>query len=428
MQISLHKYQLSALLSEKRIIALISGIQSGKSSAGAIWMRKQISQFKDPHDSFLVTSPTYSMMISSTMPTFMRYNKELGILNKGDRVFILKHNGSRVIFRSMDNPDSCEGISRVRAAWLDEAGLYSSEAWINIQARTSPMMAQCFLSTTPYNLSNFLYRDIYQPFIAGVRDDIDLWQFRSTENPVFPMEEFERQKKLLDPRVFSMKYEGIFSSMAGLVYPDFDYANYCDPFLPDPNKYHICAGIDFGFADPTAVVILAIKREGGEVYQVGELFKVGLTPAQQVSMAQQLTKQYRISQWFGDSASPGIIESMKQGGLNITGVSKPAGSVAYGIGRVTELIRLKTFKMFRGKCCDTEREFGEYVYAPPKDGKYQNVPLGFNDHCMDALRYAIMSTSSLRARAIPVFKPQPTHLQSLLGGKFKQRIRSEDEW
>jgi len=121
----------------------------------------------------------------------------------------------------MDNVWSIEGITNCRFIWNDEVGQDRYQAWVNIQGRAAFKEAQIFNTTTPYAL-NWMYHDIYRPWTEGRLSDVDIIQWRSIDNPYFPKAEYERQKKMLDSRVFAMKYEGTFQKMAGLVYEDFD--------------------------------------------------------------------------------------------------------------------------------------------------------------------------------------------------------------
>lgn len=425
--IKLHPYQKKAIFSDKRIIAMIAGLQSGKTFSGALWMRMIISKYKDKYDSFIVAFPTYSIYTSSTLPAFMRLCSELGTLNKSDHTFKL-HHGPVVYFRSMDNDWSAEGITNCRAIWIDEGGLISTQAFINLMGRAAPKQAQIFISTTPYNLSTYLYRDLYEAWRDGLRDDVEIIQFKSVDNPYFPKEEYERQQSLLDPRMFRMRYCGEFERMAGLVYPDFDYRNYSDSFKVDLHKYTVVAGMDWGYTDPFAIAVRAIDKEGTKDYQIGEYCVAGHTPDECVSIAKQFHKVYGIERFYADGADPGMIALMQKANLPVVACSNK--NIEYGIGIHNSIIRNRTYMVFRGKCPITESEYESYQYKTfDIDGNStSNKPLDTHNHLMDANRYVSVETQHIRDKAFTPYKATKTHLQTLLSGGYAVKSSIDQEW
>lgn len=424
--IKLHRFQKKAISSDKRIIAMIAGLQSGKTFTGALWTRMMVSTFKDKDDCFIVAFPTYKLYNSSTLPAFMRLHSDMGTLNKAEFVFKLRH-GPCVYFRSMDNDWSAEGITNCRGIWIDEGGLISTQAFINLMGRAAPKQAQIFISTTPYRLNNYLFRDLFQPWKAGEREDVEIVQFRSIDNPYFPPEEYARQQKLLDPRMFAMRYEGQFERMAGLVYQDFDYRNYEDPFKIDLSRNQVFGGIDWGYTDPFALVIRAISNDGKRDLQIGEYKKSGHTPDEQISIVKQYEKQYGVKQWFADSAEPGLIALFQKTGISISAVQDK--NIEYGISVHNAIIRSKVHKIFRGLCPETEAEYESYQYKDlDLDTQSAAKPLDINNHMMDANRYVTMETIYLRDKAFEPLEPiGKTHLQQLIAGEFAIK-NTDDDW
>lgn len=424
--IKLHKFQQQALYSDKRIIAMIAGLQSGKTFTGSLWMRMMVSTFKSKDDCFIVAFPTYKLYNSSTLPAFMRLHSDMGSLNKAEFVFKMRH-GPAVYFRSMDNDWSAEGITNCRGIWIDEGGLISTQAFINLMGRAAPKQAQIFISTTPYRLNNYLFRDLYEPWRAGARDDVEIVQFRSIDNPYFPSEEYARQKKLLDPRMFAMRYEGQFERMAGLVYQDFDYGNYEDAYPIDLSRNQVFGGIDWGYTDPFALVVRSISNDGKRDRQIAEYKKSGHTPDEQINIVKQYEKIYGVKQWYADSAEPGLISLFQKSGISISAVQDK--NIEYGISVHNAIIRSKAYKIFRGKCPETESEYESYQYKDfDIDTQSSAKPLDVNNHLMDANRYVTMETISIRDKAFEPIEPiGKTHLQELLSGKFAVKS-TDDDW
>jgi phage terminase large subunit len=407
MVIKLSEPQLRAFMSPKRIIMAVGGLQSGKTMCGALWMRKKISDFGSVHDdNFLVLVPTYKILSQSTLITFLKYHQGLGKYNKGDNIFNMIH-GSKVIFRSMDNPHAAEGITNVRAILIDEGLMLNDEQWLFAMGRSSFLQAQIFISSTPYRATGWGY-ELYEAWKSGKRDDIDVIQWSSADNPTFPLAEFNHQREIMDPRLFALRYLGTFQKMEGLVYPDFDHDNLCDPFLID-KSFTITGGIDFGYTDDFACCVTAIQNDGKKVYVIEEHKKSGMSISDQVRVVKQLQQIYNINVWYADSASPQMIAHFQSCGLNVQPAKKGPGSVEYGISYMQQLIRTKVLQLFRGKCLEMEKEFSMYSYKNFLAG-VNNIPLDGSDHILDAARYNVTETKYLlddflQRKSLPIKSP-----------------------
>lgn len=399
LQMALHPYQMTAYKSRKRITALISGIQGGKTRVGGIWMMRQIAMFDFPQQNFIIAAPTFKLMEKSTLPWALHLLRGCGKFDRTRYKFHL-NGGGTIWFCSMQDDDSAEGATNVRAIWIDEAGKIRYNSWINLLARSSFLQAPIFITTTPYSM-NWLYHDIYKPWTEGKRQDVEIVQFRSCDNPYFPKVEYEMQKKALDHRVFQRKYGGTFERMGGLVYMDFDERNYSENFSIDANRYHLIAGVDLGFENPFAITVRAIGFGLGNKYdyQIDEYCKSYLGPVQKVNVARHYQELYPIETWYIDSAEPDMIEMFNNAGLHAEAVVKGPGSVQHGIELHQELIKTKKYRLFNEKCPQTIKEYETYHYKED-DGKAEKnpdeLPVPIYDHLMDANRYVTMMTQHLR--------------------------------
>lgn len=423
--ITLHEYQLKAYNSKKRIVTLISGIQGGKTMVGSLWMAKKIAELDGPQQNFIIACPNYKLMEKSVLPRFLHIMKGCGHFNKARYRFHL-NGGGTVIFGSMTSDESLEGATNVRAILVDEAGLLRYKSWINIYARSSFKQCQVFLVTTPYSL-NWLYKDIYMPWKTGTRKDIEVVQFRSVDNPYFPKEEYEAQKRNLDPRIFAMKYCGTFTKMAGLVYPDFDHDNEIEPFKLDIDKYYICGGVDLGFTNPFAVSIRAIRYDGLYDYQLGEIYQKYTDPVKRTEILKQLKQKYKIEQFFVDSEDPAQIAMFQAAGLPACPVKKGPDSIQYGISLHSSLIRKKIYKVFKGCCPNTVDEYETYAFPEVNDEDVEVVkekPVPLFNHLMDANRYVTIMTQWIyqAAEEAAKFTFAKTRRQLLIEGD------KEEDW
>jgi phage terminase large subunit len=434
LEIKLHRFQQDALFSDKRITSLVAGKQGGKTFIGSIWARMKASLFKEPKDCGIITAPTHKILKQATLPRLLQTFDGLGKWRESDSIYEMR-NGQPIYVRTMHDVNTIEGITRCRWIWGDEAGQYKAMAWDNIQGRAAPMEADIFLTTTPYAL-NWLYKDLYRPWSQGKRDDVRFVQFRSIDNPYFPPAEYERLKKIMDPRIFAMHFEGRFQQMAGLVYPEIDEVkNYEDPFGPNPRDYFICAGVDFGFTNPFAVSIRAIHRKQARDYQVGEFYKTGLLLDDMVRILGKMQTQLGVEVFYADSAEPRTIADLSARGIRIVGAAKGPDSLKNGISVHGELIRTCEYKMFRGKCPHTEDEYSTYHYPEDKglEINFAENPVDANNHLMNANMYVSSMTKEFRRsraeQAAPVLVKND--LEELLSGEWAQKTFGRqvgDDW
>ncbi len=372
--IKLHQWQDKIIFAPQRFKALVAGLQSGKTTGGAVWARIQFDAY--PQDTGLICSPTYKILSQSTLPKFFELNPDLKkFYKKGDNEILIPGRGT-IFIRSTENPNVIEGMT-LKWAWADEAGQMKLDAWINLQGRLSILKGNLFCSTTPYTL-NWLYTDFYEQFKKGNSDYLVV-QFRSCDNPYFPQEEYDRVKATMDSRTFRRRYDGLFEKMEGLVYEDFILSVHV--VEPRESKFkEVIAGIDWGFTNPAAIAVIGIDYDN-TFYLIDEYYKSEKTTAEIIVKLKEFDNKYHIRMYYPDPAEPDRLEEMKRAGLYPREVNK---DIRLGIDKVRELIRKNQFKVFN-TCKYALDEFSIYHY--PEGPKEE--PIKEDDHLMDAIRYAI---------------------------------------
>lgn len=375
-QIQLHPFQTRAYLSDKRFIAMIAGSGGGKTHFGPLWLSREIEKY--PKDSFLVIAPTHKMLQRTIIPKIETCYK--GTYFEGElketKLQYLFPSGGLIYFGSADNPDSLEGV-HVRAAWLDEASLMSRSLWIVVQGRVGQLQGRVLITTTP-RAFNWLYHDFYRKFLEG-DPNFDVIQFRSIDNPYYPREEFDRMRSSLDSRIFEMRYCGQFRKMSGLVYPDFCPESIIDNV--DRQFIEIRAGVDWGYNNPAVILVLGMDSDG-VWYLIDEWIERGKLLDDVIIQAQAMLKQYGSVVCYCDPSQPAYIEAFSQNRLPALGADN---SISAGIQVVGMLLKTKRLKISRS-CKSTIEELETYHY--PEDAK-KDLPVKEDDHCMDALRYAL---------------------------------------
>jgi len=148
--------------------------------------------------------------------------------------------------------------------------------------------------------------------------------------------------------------------------------------LPDLPQY--CYGLDFGYNNPSALVKIGIKDNA--VYIDELLYETKLT-------TQDLTERIkafgitRTDEIYCDAAEPKTIEELHRMGLN----AKPADKSVYD-----GIMKVKAHPLYiTRRSTNTIKEIKSYKWMIDKNGIVQESPVKFQDHALDASRYAIYS-------------------------------------
>jgi PBSX family phage terminase large subunit len=380
---TLHKFQERAFLTPKPIKVMVAGIQSGKTITGALSTGSTMPKLA-AHENMIMCAPTYKILNQATLPTFLNIFGNCGEHKKLDAEFHI-HGGGKIYIRSLTDPNSMEGITNVRHIWLDEGGLISRYAWENVLGRAAFKQAPVIVTTTPYAL-NWIYQ-LWKEWKAGKREDVEFIQFRSIDNPHFPLAEFERQMKILDSRRFKMKYCGEFGKMEGLVYEEINLCKARE--LPSGTKFY--GGIDWGYTNPFALTIRAVTPQNFH-YRVSEFYKSGLVIDEIINVCRSRRTQFGIEYFVADPSSPSQIRSMNEAGLTcIPGDNR----VRAGTDLQIKMIKEERFFVFEDENPLGIDEYNSYHYPEPKDYKIdqdqkEQEPVDSHNHGIDADRYVSM--------------------------------------
>jgi hypothetical protein len=313
----------------------------------------------------------------------------------------------RIILRSASSEVGLESAT-AKAAWLDEAGMeeFGLGAWEAILRRLSIHRGRILITTTPYNNTGWLKREVYDRWMGG-DPDIEVIQFSSIQNPAFPKEEFEDRQKTMVGYKFSMFYKGQFERPHTLIYPDFrdepvDMGGHILMPFAIPRTWVRLLGVDPG---PVYYTLLYAAVE-----PVTETLII--TREQQFSYKStaEIAKEV-VSGLYFDSAPPfsayyvggkpdvqARLDWMQSGAHPV--YEPPFSDVESGIDRVTMLIRSQRLRVF-STCMGLRTQFADYKRKMDK----LNMPTEEIDnpriyHFLDALRYIAAGFTDVRTAAL----------------------------
>lgn len=398
-QYPLHRYQAEILKSSARITFAFAGTGGGKTCLAPLWLIRQIER-NGGKGRYLVVSPTYKVFKQSRLlDAFFEAvdgTALQGSFHKTDKIYTTG-TGAEIFFRSADDPDSLEG-GQYKALVLDEAAKLTHEAWIKASARVGAEQGPILGVTTP-DVNSWIFTEVFKLCDGGelkinpdgaVRTSKDgktkVVQWQSTVNPTYSKEELERQRHILPEAIFRRRYLGEFARLEGLVYETFAEAviESSPDRLPSP-AVRVVGGIDWGWSDPTSVVIGA-ECQNGTIYIVEELYESKLPLDQLTARLKKLKEKWGVEVFYCDHSRPEIKDQLKRYGLPVT--NKKVSLIETGISMVDQRIRSGFLKVYM-TCRNLIDEAARYQRKKQGEGEYSEKPVDKNNHLLDALRYLV---------------------------------------
>jgi hypothetical protein len=395
LNLHLHAGQWQAWQSTKRIVAIVAGTQSGKTSFAPLWLWKEIRE-RGPGDYGFV-APTFKLLELKALPEFRRFFED--VLQLGSyratpvQRFVFSAEGAyrtfgavpdrptAVYFGYAANPDSLESAT-YKGVVCDEAGqaAFKRGSWEAIQRRVAINQGRVLVCTTPYPDNQWLRSEIVDK--APGSAEIELVNFASSMNPSFPQAEMERAKRTLPDWKFRMFYLGQVSRPAGAIFDCFTDTHKV-PRFAIPKEWRRFVGVDFGGVH-TAAVFLAQDPGNSRCYLYREYLAGGKTSKQHAT--DLLDGEPGVPTAVGGAASEGQWRSeFRAAGLPIREPDQKL--VEVGIDRLYGGLKSQQLMVFED-CLDTIAEIEYYSRKLDDDGNpTKEIKDKSTFHRLDALRY-----------------------------------------
>lgn len=414
--LDLHRGQSRAWESAARFVVMLAGTQGGKTSFLPWLLCREIQQTARPGElnDYLAVTASYDLFKLKFLPTLrevFEHVLRIGRYWSGDRVIELADPATgkflaqraddamwgRIILRSAESSTGLES-STAKAAILDEAGMdsFQVDTWEAVLRRVSLALGRVFIGTTIYNLG-WLKRVLYDRWTTG-DPSIDVIQFDSTENPAFPVEEYERARASMPLWKFNMFYRGLFERPAGLIYNAFDESTDLIPRFAIPDAWPRYLGLDFGGVN-TAGLFYAAEPNTSNLYLYRE-YKAGGRTAKEHAMA-LLAGEPVIPTCVGGSHSEGQWrDEFRAAGLPVQ--EPDVREVEVGIDRVYGAHKRHEIKVMNDLAgyLDQKRSYSRVVDAAGEP--IEKIDNKSSYHFMDAERYIV---GKLR-RTVPPTRPR----------------------
>ena len=355
----------------KRICILQGGTRSSKSFSALQWLL--IRALTESNIVISIVRKSFPSMRVSIMRDWQTILKDLGIWND-DEWSATEHiytfdNGSMVEFMSIDNSEKRKGSSR-DYLFVDECNELSREDWFQLFIRTRKKSIVAY--NPSFGTTNYIFTEIH------THPESDLYISTYKDNPFLEKQIIEEIERLqfINPEYYKIYGLGLPGNNRGTIFS----ADLVD-VIPEEAEF-VAFGMDFGFVnDPTTLV--AVYKWRQNLYFEELLYKKGLVTSDIINELNRLDVA-RNPIW-GDSAESRLIEEIYRAGINIKPVKKGKDSIRMGID-IMHQHKLHILK----SSINIVKEFSEYVWTVDKNGNFENVPVDYANHAIDAIRYVCM--------------------------------------
>ena len=214
------------------------------------------------------------------------------------------------------------------------------------------------------------------------------------DNPRASPEDIEQARITNSDAYFRQEYEADFSIFEGRIYEGFTIdehmADLSEMDFDDVSRYEGIIGIDHGFRDPTASVVVKYDNEDDKFYIVSEYQAQAKATSIHAKAIQQQIDDYDVDIVFVDAAAAQFRSDMAYEYEISSNPSKKA--VNEGIGYVASLI--ESGKLIVSNDCPIVREMFVNYRWDVRENMLKEKPLHNQySHMADAVRYALYSFS-----------------------------------
>lgn len=355
---------------QKRIKAVQGGTSAGK-TIGIEQVLIDKCQRDRPGEITSVVSESFPHLKRGAIRDFLSIMETQGYYddarwNRSDYIYTFE-TGAKLEFFSADQPSKVRGPRRKRL-FMNEANNMPLETFDQLEVRT---LEEIYLDWNP--TVEFWFYDI-----QNQRDDIDhlILTYKDNEalDPSIVKSIEQRKGNKAWWQVYGL---GLLGEVETRIFRGWQIVDEI-PFEARLER----TGLDFGYTnDPTAIIDVYYYNGGyildEVIYQNGLLNK---------AIADILKDKSQSALVIADAAEPKSIDEIRINGVAILPAKKGQGSILQGI----QYVQGQKISVTK-RSVNLIKEYRNYVWITDPDGRIINEPVDFNNHAMDAVRYAFSS-------------------------------------
>jgi len=376
------------LEAEDRYLVMAGGRGSGKSEFAA--RKLFIRCMNEGGHRFLVLRKVRKTAHESTLRVMRTLLADQGIDYQHDKTHqILSFPSSaglpnEILFDGLDEPEKIKSIKGLTGVWIEEATEFTERDFLEVDLALREQCEHYKQIMLTFNPDESLAPWLKKRFFPDdpKNKDARAYTHGSTieDNPIDAMRlEYLAALDAIPDETAKLIYRfGIWAAPKGQIYKWPVVAS-----LP-PNCDEIIYGLDFGYSvNPSALV--RIHRKADELY-VEELIYENKLTNQDLGMKMRNLDIRPLDYVYADSAEPKSIDEINSMGFNVLPAPKGADSVRAGI----DFLRSQKIFVLEGSS-NVIKELSTYKWKVDKNDEPVPEPVKFNDHALDAIRYAIFT-------------------------------------
>lgn len=287
--------------------------------------------------------------------------------NETDKIYTFE-SGSQLEFFSSDSGDKLRGARRDRC-FMNEANNQTLDAFDQLEVRTKEFII------LDWNPTNEFW---YYTEVKGKRDDVEEITLNYKDNEALSQEIIDsievRKNRVNWWRVYGL---GLLGEVAGRIFTGWQIIDE----VPHEARLER-RGLDFGYTNDPTTIVDVYYYNGGFILDE-RLFQKGMSNKSIADFINDLEHPSTVV--IGDSAEPKSIDEIKSYGVNILPAQKGSGSVNQGIAYVQGQ-KISVTK----RSINLIKEYRNYMWDSDREGKIINTPIDLFNHCIDAVRYALI--------------------------------------
>ena len=298
--------------------------------------------------------------------------------------------GSEFIFKGLrHNASEIKSLEGVDICWVEEAQRVSRESWQLLIPTIRKEGSEIWVSFNPQTP----YDDTWTRFVESPPDNALVKKVTYRDNPWFPRtleEERQYAERVLAPEDYRHIWEG---EPRTATEAQVFRGRYVEEAFETPEHVRFFYGADWGFAADPTVLVRAFVRDD-ELFVDHEAWARGIE-LESLDRLFDAVPQARRWAIVADSSRPEIIRSMRRRGFIVKPSKKWPGCVEEGVTVLRSFRRI----VVHPRCTHMLEEMRLYSYK--QDGLTGDVlPLlvDKDNHCIDALRYALEPVIRGKAR------------------------------
>lgn len=357
----------------KKTVVNVGGSGSSKSfSVAQLLIEKLVTE---DNKRFVIARKTMPACKRSSYDLIISFLKDYGIYredhhNKTDHIY--RHKSNEILFLGLDEPTKIKSISTgVNYVWLEEANEFTYEDYkmflLQVRRATGNGANHIYLTLNPVDESNWIARKLIK------EDDVEVVHSTYHDNPFLGEDYVKMLENSIneDENFYRVYVLGEWGKLENLIYRNYKII----PELPELDSAKWCYGLDFGLVNPSAIVKVYLYED--RFYLEERLYKTGLTNSDIIEFFSHEEK----GDIYADPSAKQMIEEIFRANLNCYQAHK---DVKAGI----DLCQRQTLTIPEGSD-HLIKELRSYQWKKDREGNILSEPVKYNDHLMDAMRYAI---------------------------------------